>query len=327
VIEQILKQIELITNWENEINWDQKPWYLKLLIENTSLIFSYHLEKNYETKHQGSVDHIEVMKTRANSNINDTYWMDVNKIFNTMLKNLRKFTSHIVITGSLADGEVIKGWSDIDCIIALKDSVMINPNILLDAVYEIRKFKNNFKKIDPLSHHAFFILNEGSLTGRDVNLFPLGIFDSALLLHGDCQLHLRRPAKITEPYYRLEQEKVFLKEVISNQEMRHHSRNGVSLKIPFNYNEEQMYQLKYLVGKILLLPCYVAKMKGIDMGKRRSFDFVYSENIFKDELLYFENIRRSFVNRTSEYERINLIPKFIKSDEFIKNLDAVIKRI
>ena len=87
--------------------------------------------------------------------------------------------------------------------------------------------------------------------------FPVGLFENASSLHGLRKLQIRKKIQQKIDKEPLMREASFLQSTLDEGIMSHHSRAGMPLTFPLKYNSSQMYQLKYLVGRIL---CYRALM-------------------------------------------------------------------
>jgi hypothetical protein len=324
-LRNIFGQLELVTNWENEIPWDTKPWYINTLSDNISKLYSIHLDQQKKLEINSHNDEIELKYYNLSfSKFQNQYWININATFASIVNVLAEYCSTIVVTGSLADRNVAKGWSDLDCILALKKDVLSNGERLKTAICAIRSFKSHFKNIDQLSHHGFMVISECSFDGSSYNTIPLGLFDNAICLSGKNRLKLLRKKNYKQPNISLHANVKFFEDIILNREMKHHSRAGESLLFPLRYKLPQMYQLKYLTGRILLLPCIVTAKMNFDMGKKRAFEYVYSEEIFGDELRYFEQIRTNFSENKKNGQ---FIDKSINSKEYNENMNEVLHKL
>jgi hypothetical protein len=326
MFDDILKQIELITNWENECDWLNKPWYSDLLIKNTSTLYKNYLERPLAANVDFEHKEIILGEYRAENQFLDDYWKNINLFIQQVVRQLSGYCSNIILTGSLADGQVVQGWSDIDCVLAIRESTLKNHQSLRDLVAIVRSFKNQFKTIDPLSHHAFFITTECELNAQSFSNLPVGLFANSTAIHGRTKICLKKKISHKEYHAYLRNDIQFLRSCLDEGKMSHHSRSGVPLFLPFQYNQNQMYQLKYLVGRILLLPCAYASSKGFELGKRQSFEFLYDEIPGLDEMRYFEHIRKSYPGYIKTREN-QLIPKEIVSSEFSHNLKSLIRKL
>ena len=326
MLDEILKQVELITNWENEYDWQNKPWYSDLLAKNTCTLYESYKKRVFADEFATEVIEVDLSNYNQGYKIDDDYWKRVDNLIKTIKDRLSIYCSNIILTGSLADRKVVQGWSDFDCVLGLRLSTINNFNNLKDFVNIVRTFKRDFKKIDPLAHHAFFIRTECELNAKSVSSLPVGLFENASSLHGLRKLQIRKKIQQKIDKEPLMREASFLQSTLDEGIMSHHSRAGMPLTFPLKYNSSQMYQLKYLVGRILLLPCSYAASKGVYLGKRSAFEFLYSEIPNLDEMQYFEEIRKEYPKyQPSDYYQY--IPKEIVSSEFQRNLGNLIRKI
>ena len=320
----IVAMLEMVTNWENEIPWEKKPWYLRQICE--VITESFISKKPFNDSHS-YLEHkpLKIPPFQYGYAVDDPFWNIIDNVVKDISIRLQPYCSAILLHGSIADRQVTQGWSDLDCIIFVKTNVLGNAELLVSAVQEIRKFKSHFKAIDRHSHHAFKVLTETELNSVTTDILPYETLKKARSL-------LEEPLVIQVANTRnppsLRNQASFLSSTLASGRMTHHERNSIPMYLPLRYNVNQMYQFKYFVGRILLLPAIIAANNGIYLDKRTSFDFIQEYHVLANHIKFFELIRSEvdWKKRLSSPER-DFIPVSIKSDDFIRHVAGILQEI
>lgn len=87
-------------------------------------------------------------------------------------EKLNKYFKYFLIHGSLADKKYIKGWSDVDTFVVIKDSILKSNKQLLHLKKKIKLLYKFFFQICPLQHHGLIIFTESDLENYSNNYLP-----------------------------------------------------------------------------------------------------------------------------------------------------------
>jgi predicted nucleotidyltransferase len=161
------------------------------------------------------------------------------------------------IHGSIGADEKIH-YSDVDALVILRDDVFKNPTRLAATAYKLNRALKYFYKIDPLQHHGWFVLTEGDLRDYPQTYFPHELFNHARSLLPDKGINI----KICFDPEKQDYETPFLD-----------LARGIRMQLEKGCCPRNMYQLKGLLSRFMLLPavyCQARDIKGV--FKKFSFD-------------------------------------------------------
>ncbi len=167
-------------------------------------------------------------------------------------KNIPDHYTSVLVHGSVASNEII-GYSDLDLIIIIKDSVLKNPKLLSKTGYHLYRSRRFLHKFDPLQHHGLFIIPESFLRDFDTGFIPVSLLAEAKVLSGEKSFTINVS---TYPYRgRLEVVTQHLRKIIQQH------------RIPNN-----KYGLKAVLSEFMLLPAlYIQERYKTDISKKDSF--------------------------------------------------------
>ncbi len=167
---------------------------------------------------------------------------------------LTPFVVYFFIHGSLATLDYTPGFSDLDTYIFVKKAVCAQPKKLKQFKAKLALARNLLKEIDPNSHHGFLCCNEADLDYYCSAYMPIPVFRNAKILLGPSRItfHLRDS--------RAEQKQVF----------ERFARILLDKK-RFDPNSVTIFDLKYFVSVLLLMPALYLQARGSILYKKHSF--------------------------------------------------------
>lgn len=290
-----LKNIQLNTN--NLINWifqkksiDLKSYEKKMLLNtiynnieimNENIVIS---KKNYKYN-----------ISKINNNVYDIdYLKPVLLIKNYIEKHLKKFIKCTLLHGSICDLHYIKGWSDLDIIIVLNSCSFELMDELMDNLYKFYELEDFLYKIDYLQHHGIQFIMDLDLKMYNNIFYPHNLFTYCKSLCDDIILDINclednNNNNIAMKKHFFNIHKLF-EESYKTNIFKHHAYEGKYLQGEFN-DKNNMYQLKYFLSVVALLPSLWLNMAGVVIEKSKSF-----------------NICRNFISRKN-WEIVDLSTK------------------
>jgi predicted nucleotidyltransferase len=169
-------------------------------------------------------------------------------------EKLAEHLADLHIHGSIATGDYVKGWSDLDTLIIIRKSSLENPKMLAelrDLLYASKKY---FYKIDPLQHHGHMAVSEHDLDYYCQAFFPLILFKYSKSAFGVKSLNAKVRDSRTENMERFSS-------------FAHYFRN---LHLSKAYSMGS-YDLKFLFHAVSLFPTLYLQARGIHVYKKFSF--------------------------------------------------------
>ena len=213
-----------------------------------------------------------------------SYLKPIDDISNYLKKEkLNKYFKYFLVHGSLADKKYIKGWSDVDTFVVIKDRILKSKKKILFLKKKIKYLYKFFFKICPLQHHGLIIFSEHDINNYSNFFLPVEAIKKNINL-----LDNKKNIKITilkeENNFLLEDLKDRMKLLISAKKSgtyKHHPLNGRYLQFPLKKGRNQMYQLFCHLGYMNTLPAYYLSCLGKSTNK--SISFKIFNKIFKDK--------------------------------------------
>ena len=177
--------------------------------------------------------------------------------------------SHFLIHGSTADLNVVDGWSDFDSIAVVKHEALENGNRerLFNMCKEIDVI---MRGTDPYQHHGIHFVHENELRSFPNLYLPVSLLGDCKCLLGSGQISV---AQVDSQEFEMRRFLAIVTTLVTAAEdgiLRHHAKDGKYLLE--NYEDSNtMYQLKYFLCLIMLMPVLWLNLKGIYCDKPTSF--------------------------------------------------------
>lgn len=240
----------------------------------------------------------------------------VKKVFKEIKSNaklyLSQYINKIIIHGSYADDSYIYGWSDLDVIIVLNKNTFNNSNLVNDLKY-FHNLESSLYKLDPLQHHGIQYITEFDLLYYPDIYYPSNLLKDTKLLYtaNDNYINIiKRNSHAEQLQYFYDIVKLF-NSTYKSGIFKHHDKNGIYLTNNFKEKDDCMYQLKYYLSVVMLLPVLWLNLGRIYCSKKDSF------KICK---LYLSSKAWNIIDIASNVRKIwfgipdnNIIPNYVKN--------------
>ncbi|TSC89673.1 MAG: hypothetical protein G01um10143_163 [Parcubacteria group bacterium Gr01-1014_3] len=224
---------------------------------------------------------LEVPELRLSDYKKTPYFNTLTNLAKTVQAELKPFIKAFVVHGSLATMDFIPDFSDLDTFVVVKKEVCANTKLLSQLRDKVVQAQKLLSEIDSLAHHGFIFCAEQNLSYYPQHYLPVTVFRYAKSLDGPAkiQFNIRDSAEeAKENFYHYYD--VFQK-IAKTGKME-------------NKPGSKLYQLKWFVSMLLLMPSLYLQAKGIYLYKKFSFDFVRHPFLEKLSL-----VRKNF-NKTAE---------------------------
>lgn len=189
-------------------------------------------------------------------NKNDSEYLEPVKDMKKFSENkLKEYLLDFHVHGSLATRDYIKGWSDFDTLIIIKNETIFDPKKLerlRDLLYKSKKY---FYKIDPLHHHGHLVITELDMEYYCQTFFPLILFNYSKSFLGNKILNFKIRDSKTENIETFYSFIEYFRDIYLNNK--------------FNMGS---YELKYFFHAVTLFPTLYLQAKGNHMYKKFTFE-------------------------------------------------------
>ena len=254
-------------------------------------------------------------------------------------EKLNRYFKYFLIHGSLADKKYIKGWSDVDTFVVIKDSTVKSYKQLHHLKKKIKLLYKFFFQICPLQHHGLILFTESDLENYSNNYLPYKALSNNINLLDKKKKLLIQPLN-DKNYFLFDDIKnrlQLLKDAKISGEYKHHPFKNKYLRFPIKKNREEMFQLFCHLGYMNTLPAYYFTCIGKSLNKKDSFK-KFESNFKKKKIIKFlkksEKIRFLWEKNNSSNRNFFYIPQWVVSllgknylDECIEVFEEIIKEI
>jgi len=267
----------------------EEPFFIKTgLYSHIDSVFDS-IEESNENEIQ-----IQLKKFREKDYQNTSLFrvLDVQKTLDPFKENF----THFLIHGSTADLQISEGWSDFDAMAVIRDRPRNRKEVcdLLDVCIDL---DTEMRKIDKLQHHGIHYIHEKELKSYPQLYLPHQLLSDAKCLLDSNSLIIKPVSSRDQEIERFRSIVATFKDARFTGFLDHHPLNGVYLEENFQ-NIHTMYQLKYFLSVIMLLPTLWLNLRDVYCKKKDSFDMI--KNYFDEDsleiLIKASNIRSRWKN-------------------------------
>jgi len=293
----------------------------------------YHLNQMFELlynslqilpKYEGKSKKIYIEEIKVKDYSRISYLKPILEIVEYITEHLHEHTHMVILQGSMADLGYVKGWSDVDIIYVLKTESVKYLGKYRDLFVKLEEF---LYKIDSHQHHGIQYITEKDLEYYPDVFFPSNLYKYSKIIVGPYNhennkytksgyLSLNvRPSQINKDAHFISIYKR-IKSAYDTDILKHHSKNSVYLDSNYT-NEQCMYQLKYYLSLIMLLPTLWLNLAGIHCTKKESF--TYAKVFLSEENWSFiedsSTVRKEWEEREYKFGSTcsDLIPNWVKT--------------
>ena len=271
-------------------------------------MFSNHLEAVYEklpeTKHKSKIsllrfDKKDYEKKELRFILEISEEISKSKIFSSFL-----------IHGSCADLCLVPGWSDFDAIGILKTSSLSREN-RTQTFETCQKIDKMMRCLDPYQHHGIHFIHEKEMNSFPNLYLPVNLLKGAKCLLGNPSIELAKVDSLEREMLRFRGIVKTLKNASDSGILKHHAKDGKYLLE--NYKDlEAMYQLKYFLCVIMLLPVLWFNLKGDYCRKEDSYEMI-RKYFSPSQLEVLEKASQVRASWKSKYFKGNTIPSEVRN--------------
>jgi len=244
--------------------------------------------------------------------------------------NIQAYTKFFIVHGSLASRDYIKGWSDLDTFVVIKNEVLNDVKQIIKLRKVLRQFYLKLEKIIPFQHHGLILYTEKDLQNYLSGFLPIQALEKNFNLLANEKIQMKCVG--TKKNLSLLSLKERLKYLIEGNKTgvyQHHAYKGVGLKNPLIEEKNQMYQLFCHIGYMLNIPILYFDATGRSLHKKKSFKKFYQTIKEKKIINLIKNSEkvRKFYGKKKIIN--NKIPKWIIStlgNKYLLDSQIVIKR-
>lgn len=216
-----------------------------------------------------------------------------------LFKSLTKIQGlQIFLHGSFADNTA-NAFSDIDDFIIIDDAHLKSKEYN-KIIKKLNKIDMKFCKIDPLQHHGHFTILTSELTNYNGSPIPLFILKNATLIHGR--------NKINAQINKLETQGNCKTTIIK------HCKAIENLFKKYSERKINLYELKWLISAIALMPAIIFQYKGLNYTKPEAIK--KSINLFTTDSLKLIEVATTYrknwhqILNTRSFKIFKILPLF-----------------
>lgn len=172
-----------------------------------------------------------------------------------LMEPLGKDILSVILHGSCGDGRTT-GYSDVDALVVIRDSVFLDPERLVGVALPLSAACRQMYRYDALQHHGWFAISEQDLSNFPEEVLPLVALQDSVVLAGETRFMIRYSETPGEAF-RQRAERQFLK---------------LEEQLQAGWRPSNLFQLKAILSEFMLLPVLLMQFKsGKGFSKRDSF--------------------------------------------------------
>ena len=280
-------QINLQSKTNSLLNWflhkkskciNQEPFFVKSTICNS-------ISASYRCLNESSLDTHEFRCTIKEIDLKryeTPYLSPVIEISKFIKKSANSHIKHFILHGSLSTLDYIPGWSDFDSIAVISDRVLNNPIEMIKLRSHCSSIEEMIQKIDKHQHHGIHFIAEKDLLMYSDTYLPTALFKDSVSLLENIDFSCQKRDSRQEQIDRFNSIYQTFKDAYDGGTLRHHAYNGIYMMDNFRNYQNSMYQMKYFLSVVCLLPSYFMNISGEYLTKPESIEacrkFISKEN-------------------------------------------------
>ena len=313
----MLELKNLQTTRNNLLNWvfQDKDGVIKDKPQFVFDMFVDHLEESYRSWYVSDANQRIDLCEFKKSDYENTDLEIVAEIHDELV-NTDAF-SHFLIHGSCADLRIISGWSDFDSIAVIRKESLSRKN-RLKTFNMCRRIDEMMRSLDPYQHHGIHFIHEQDLRSFPDLYLPSNLLADSKCLLGNANIEIQKVDSSDQEIARFYGIVRTLKNAAATGELQHHAKDGRFLLEDYA-DPDTMYQLKYLLCVVMLLPTLWLNLKGNYCRKSDSYEIIKS--YFSTEQLEFlelcSDIRSSWDKSLHKGNKIPLEVKNILGKNYL----------
>jgi len=192
---------------------------------------------------------------------------------------------NFIVHGSCSDFRIVDGWSDFDCIAVVKRSSLSRRN-RFDLLKVCIELDEKMRTLDPYQHHGIHYIHEDELLSFPNLYLPVDVLRSGKCVLSNGKLEICRVDSLHLEVSRFRSVLETLQLASESGVLRHHAKDGKFLKESYE-DADTMYQLKYLISLVSLLPAYWCNISGLYCEKPQAYAEMRKQ-FSPDQLEFFE---------------------------------------
>ena len=276
----------------------EEPFYVKTQLYN-------HLGSVFEAIEESNENEIQIHLDKFDKKVYQES-PDMFEVLNVqkLLKPLKKDFTHFIIHGSTSDLNTSSGWSDFDSIAVIKD-LPRNKKEICDLIDSCIELDIEMRKIDKLQHHGIHFLHEKEMMSYPQLYLPYQLFSNAKCLLDSTNITIKPVCSRAQEIQRFSSIVNTFKEANDKGFLNHHPLDNAFLEEDFN-NTHTMYQLKYFLSVVMLLPTLWFNLRDVYCKKEDSFNLIknHFDNKDLEILLKASKIRSDWKNSQVDENKI-----------------------
>ncbi len=273
----LTRQINLQNKTNSLLNWMLQPKSLCLNGEKGFVIQSIFdsINASYcaldESKVQTNKKEYDI-KRIDDKKYNTKFLQPVLKIAEIIRDEVSDYILDFILHGSLSTHDFIPGWSDFDSMVIIKNETLGDSFRMMRLRSIFFDIDSVIKEIDNHQHHGIHFITEKDLLMYPSLFLPPDIFKDSVSLSEGGSLTLFNRDSRDEEIKRFNSIYSTFKKAYSGGVLMHHEYNGEYLMRGFMNYQNAMYQLKYFLSVVTILPSYFMNILGKYPRKGQSIE-------------------------------------------------------
>jgi len=230
-------------------------------------------------------------------------------------KQLKPFLKDFLVHGSMATLDYAKGWSDFDTFVIIKGETFKDHQSLIALRTLLWEAHPTLLEIDPLQHHSFIYCTEFDLTNYPSYYLPKEVLPYSKSLFGNTEIEIHTISVQEKVKDNFRKKVALFKQAVEEGIFKHHVYQGEYLLANYENSNNAMYQMKYFLAVVMILPSLYLEAKGQSCYKKFSFEKVKEEFTQSWDIIEkASKIRLLWETKEQHPYQNNNIPEWLKKE-------------
>tara|TARA_Y100000034_G_scaffold20628_1_gene23599 strand:- start:1587 stop:2468 length:882 start_codon:yes stop_codon:yes gene_type:complete len=183
-----------------------------------------------------------------------------------------RYIDDVILHGSVATLDYIANWSDLDLMVVLKEEALETEQAYATARHEIRSINSCTTRFDKTQHHGAHVLIDKDFEMYPNVFLPCELWKDAKSLLADKEYHFWNVPSCEQERNRLLNIHETFSKASKSKFLHHHPFWSEYLEDDFKNAHNGMYQMKYFLSVIMLLPSLFMNLQEVYCRKKDSFE-------------------------------------------------------
>tara|TARA_B110000977_G_C11074597_1_gene490694 strand:+ start:1149 stop:2177 length:1029 start_codon:yes stop_codon:yes gene_type:complete len=288
----LISEIKTHSNFHQLLTWflspksayieNEEPWNIELFAEN--ICYLYNNLPFYNKNLVSTTINIPEYNENDYPKSDKIFLKPIQSLRSYLNRELKYYLVDFLIHGSISTIDYSIGWSDFDTFVILKSQTFKDPKDLIKFRKKIIEAHSFLLEIDPFQHHGYIFCTEYGLDQYFSHFLPEKALNKSKSLIRSNKIKIQAYRDPNSSIKAFSSKNDLFKKAFERKILIHHKYRNEYLQEDFK-NINTMYQMKYFLSLLMLLPALYLDAIGEPCYKKDSFSKVKKNFINEWEII------------------------------------------